>query len=175
VYVSEISKNTYVLNTTMVNFATAEQTCNDNGGHLITHASLAEQQEVEKYFSDMGYLFPSFHKNYWIGYMSEMWPNFRWIDRLENPGYTHWGKVNPNIADEPNNLYGSETCTIANASQTYQSAWGWSDEKCTMRAPFICKIRRKRPHRCCPWMPLRSLPPTCLLASAHRPATRLPA
>lgn len=140
-YVSENTKDTYVLNTSMVNFAHAEQTCNDNGGHLITLASIAEQVEVERYFVEMGYLFPSYHKFYWIGFRADTWDNFRFIDRLENPGYTHWGKVNPNIADEPNNLYGQENCAIANSSQSYSGAWGWSDEQCTMRAPFICKIR----------------------------------
>jgi hypothetical protein len=47
-YVSTATNNTYLLNTTSVGFVQAELSCNDQGGHLVTYGSFADQQEVEQ-------------------------------------------------------------------------------------------------------------------------------
>ncbi len=47
-YVSPTTNDTYILNTTSVGFVAAEFACNDQGGHLVTYATFAEQQEVEQ-------------------------------------------------------------------------------------------------------------------------------
>ncbi len=112
---------------------------------------------------DMGWLLPTFHKNYWIG-LNATTPasrdpagmvagvlttsspgHFAWLDQSAGaPGqgaYTHWGRAGG--LPEPNNLRGSENCGLANASQTYGAAWGWSDSNCRISAPFICKSLRE--------------------------------
>jgi hypothetical protein len=72
---------TYILNTERMNWTTGEQYCNDNGGHLVAYTSSEEQYSVERYFTDMGVLFPECHLNYWMGLTTEQWPNFYWTDK----------------------------------------------------------------------------------------------
>lgn len=52
--------------------------------------------------------------------------------------YVHWGQVGE--VPEPNNGTGFEVCGMANASMSYQDAWGWADVPCGLRAVFICKL-----------------------------------
>jgi hypothetical protein len=49
----------------------------------------------------------------------------------------HWGR--DGLVPEPSNTTGSEFCGVANVSQTYTRAWGWSDARCSMSAPFLCR------------------------------------
>lgn len=46
-YTSKVSNITYTLNTSATHFWGAQQSCNDNGGHLVSWRSLLENQEVE--------------------------------------------------------------------------------------------------------------------------------
>jgi hypothetical protein len=147
VYVSPKSNATYIYNNTQLNFVQAEQTCNDQGGHLVTYMDLNEQLEVEAYYSRMGYLFPRFSSFYWIGLRTQSWPNFIFIDRLDGGSYANWGTIPDGGLDEPNNIHGMEFCAGANFTELRANkAWGWSDELCTTRAAFMCKIRSER---CC--------------------------
>jgi hypothetical protein len=90
---------TFLLNVSYQGFAAAQQTCKDNGGHLASFSSEAEQAEVEKYYASQGFLFPSFHKFYWMGLNTSEWPiegtaNFSWWDKSPGPNnetYSHWG------------------------------------------------------------------------------------
>jgi hypothetical protein len=66
-YSSEVTNNTYILNQFVSNFTKAQEFCTDNGGHLAAFSSLEEQQEVEGYYIEMGYLLPTYHKSYYIG------------------------------------------------------------------------------------------------------------
>ena len=68
-YTTNSTDVTYYLNTTRSNFTYAENMCMRNGGHLASFTSAAEQLEVEEYYRDMGYLFPSYHVFYWSGLM----------------------------------------------------------------------------------------------------------
>ena len=43
-------------------FTDANSQCRLAGGSLVTHRSLALQLEVEKYYIDMGLLFPYYHR-----------------------------------------------------------------------------------------------------------------
>jgi hypothetical protein len=96
-----------------------------------------------QHFTKSGYLFPTFNSFYWIGLRTQAWPDFMFIDRAEAmEGYMHWGTI-PNGPNEPNNINGSEFCAGANYTEYHGGAWGWSDELCTLRAPFMCKIRRE--------------------------------
>lgn len=47
-YVSPKTNDTYLLNTTALNFVQAELSCNDQGGHLVTYGSFEEQRDVEE-------------------------------------------------------------------------------------------------------------------------------
>jgi hypothetical protein len=64
------TSNTYLLNTSAVPFSNASQSCRDNGGELVYYSSLAEQLEVEAYFTALGIFLPSYHRTYWIGLQS---------------------------------------------------------------------------------------------------------
>ncbi len=55
------------------------------------------------------------------------------------------GIYRPGNVMEPNRLRGPELCAVANASQSYQLAWGWSDELCAMQAAYICKLPLSSP------------------------------
>jgi hypothetical protein len=129
-----------------------------------------EQAEVEKYFADEGVLLAAYHKAYWLGLVavpptpstssySDARPSspggpqtpftsWRWLDFLPPPSrttYQHWGTLmlgNGKSRAEPNNLYPSEACAVANASQAFDdpAAWGWADASCGLRLPYICKI-----------------------------------
>jgi hypothetical protein len=135
----------YILNTTATSQGDASSTCNGIGGQLVAYRSLAEQVEVEGYFLQMGVLLPTFHKHYWTGLVSnnETWPRFNWTDKSVRPPsgitYIHWGR-GEGMA-EPNNNTGFEACGVANASQSFQEAWGWSDVQCGAKYVFICKIQ----------------------------------
>jgi hypothetical protein len=90
-YVNVTTNTTYILNTRKQNFSTAEQFCNDNGGHLASWATKDKQIEVEQAFIKMGVLFPECHKTYWMGLRARTWPRFSWLDSLlgapgEGPG-----------------------------------------------------------------------------------------
>ena len=60
---------------------------------------LVLQAEVEAYFAAQGYLFPHFHRFYWLGLNTSDWPHeglptFTWHDRSLGPNnatYEHWG------------------------------------------------------------------------------------
>ncbi len=54
--------------------------------------------------------------------------------------------LQPEVLQEPNNLGGKEFCAGANATMPPEDGiFGWSDEDCAIRTPFICKINRE----CC--------------------------
>lgn len=81
------------------------------------------------------------------------WPSFSWCEPAAPPvnGYTYtlWGKATPQNQAEPNNQLGAELCAVANYSQSHMGgqmqAWAWSDTRCNMTAPFICKMSRGWP------------------------------
>ena len=56
--------------------------------------------------------------------------------------YTHWGMDSSTNATEPNNLSGKEACGVANVTQEYEGAWGWSDTNCNNAFVHICRIMR---------------------------------
>lgn len=74
------------------------------------------------------------------------WSRFNWTEAGSAPitftSYQHWGRYREGslVSQEPNNRTRAEFCGVANASQTYQKAWGWADANCTLQAPFICKV-----------------------------------
>jgi hypothetical protein len=59
----------------------------------------------------------------------------------------------PDYLKEPNNLFGMEYCAGANASEMTGGMFGWSDERCTVRAPYMCKVTRESGQGpcCCSW------------------------
>ena len=56
-------------------------------------------------------------------------------------GYKHWG-MDAGVL-EPNNKQGLELCAVANASQAYSKAWGWSDTLCDKKFPMMCRMIRE--------------------------------
>ncbi len=142
-YVSS-SNDSFILHTTATDFATAERSCNMDGGHLVYYTSLAEQQEVEQYFVMLGVLYPSFTPAYWLGLRSSRiaWPRFEWMSYLapapDRDAYEHWG-----VGDtwrEPDNKAGGEYCGAANYTELFDEAWGWADNNCTQAMPYMCKV-----------------------------------
>ena len=91
-----------------------------------------------------GYLMPSFHTQYWIGLKASRPTRFSWLEPGQSAPsgqtYVHWGRNAPNGPAEPNNMAGDELCGTANFSQGYQRAAGWSDMRCNITAPSICRL-----------------------------------
>lgn len=54
--------NTFFLNTSYMNFSSAESACAASGGHLASYLSQQEQAEVEQFYIKNGYLLPAFHR-----------------------------------------------------------------------------------------------------------------
>jgi hypothetical protein len=55
---SNITANTYCLNTTRASHAGAQAACAARGGHLAIYNTIFEQQQVEQYFTGMGFMLP---------------------------------------------------------------------------------------------------------------------
>jgi hypothetical protein len=142
VYVSNTTNTTYILNTTAAGYATAAQVCNDNGGFLAAYTGVAEQAEVERFFSNMTYFVPAWHQSYWIGLrQAPSGGDFYWVDpRAVAAGnsYMHWGLDQPDFSSPVDG-----SCAAANSSYpTSDRAYMWSDANCTAALPFLCKIMR---------------------------------
>ena len=98
-----------------------------------------------------GFLFPDFHKNYWLGAIASPWPDFIWIESTIAPPsadtYTNWGVFKDSrgmTSNEPNNKMGSEFCSVANYTETSGGAWNWADTLCgDQQWPFICMVKRE--------------------------------
>jgi hypothetical protein len=123
---------------------------------MVSYQSLEEQVGVERYFYTAGLLIPTFHTTYWLGlYIANsdlrVWPSFMWLDgqpmpsthQLPKRSYGHWGLLdlaNGQRREEPNNMSPPEFCVVANASQEFGGAWGWSDTNCDDRRFSMCKV-----------------------------------
>jgi hypothetical protein len=101
------------------------------------------QADVEAYFTAMGYMIPSFHRAYWMGWNAQNWGAWRWIDptagSFSAAAYKHFDP------DEPSNGPGLKLCGAGNYSQAFDNAWGWMTASCGAKMPFICKMVSLRP------------------------------
>jgi hypothetical protein len=133
----------YVLNSTLLDFYAAQAACVRTGGNLVVYSSQGEQAEVENALKQQGGFAALGLKFYWIGYrVYAKWPAFVPIVASNvSITYTHWGVMQPQGLREPNAFTGLELCAGANGSQVYGGAWGWSDENCGLKAPFVCRLR----------------------------------
>jgi hypothetical protein len=123
----------YVYNSSQLDYFAAKATCASMRGTLVVYNSLQEQNEVEQSLIKQGALEQPYYKFYWMGYqVLTMWPSF--TAAASGSTYRHWGRM------QPDQKTGLELCAGANYSLIYQGAWGWSDEPCGLRAPFICKL-----------------------------------
>jgi hypothetical protein len=179
-YTSKAFNNTYRFNNQPMGQADAQARCSDQGGHLVSYTAQSEQGEVEKYFQDQGYLFPYYHKNYWLGAMASPWPTFVWMDPTtlapSTDTYQNWGMYvdSKGSFNEPNNREGSEFCAVANFTESIGATWGWADSACTGRAwPFICMTKREHLATLIPNSPLLYLQHSAIPEYCSRP--RLPA
>jgi hypothetical protein len=105
--------------------------------------SQSEQAEVERSFQGQGAFAATNVRFYWIGFrVYARWPTFSpVVANNRSTTFFHWGTMVPQGIKEPNAITGLEFCAGANASEAYGGAWGWSDENCGVRAPFVCKLR----------------------------------
>jgi hypothetical protein len=100
---------------------------------------------VEQWYARQGYLLPSFHRAYWMGYTNPSKDGTTWVwtdsslttlngtsgvqpDSTisgDDSSYKHWGMLVQVVNgasssfSEPNNRGGSEFCAAANFSQAY--------------------------------------------------------
>jgi hypothetical protein len=147
-YESAATQSSYVLNTNPMNQKDAEQFCRDNGMHLVTWESRAEQNEVEVAFQSKFQLQPPYHSAYWMGLRIKKgaWnkTGFTPLDNAyalvyKEPNgsiYTNWANT------EPNNARGNEMCSVGNWTMRNGTVetWGWQDAQCQQRLPAICKL-----------------------------------
>jgi hypothetical protein len=107
-----------------------------------THPEIRRQEEqnlVENAFLKMGVLLPSYHKNYWMGLNTTMWPVFMWVDPLvpqtdSKGAYSNWA------TGEPNNQNAPEFCGSGDLQRTRMGAAGWADMNCNTDLAYICKM-----------------------------------
>lgn len=128
--------NIFMLNTTRMTQRQAAAACNLEGGQLVSYETRDEQVEVETFFTQRGFLLPSFHKTYWLGLSATTWPQFSWADRSQSVSYQNWGDMQPNRAPSPG------LCSYANYTLSKGSppAWGWDDTNCDSdMSIFMCK------------------------------------
>jgi hypothetical protein len=130
--------------------------------HASLPAVLTLQAEVEAFYINNGYMFPSFHKFYWMGLRAasslrpsdlmalsgNTWPSFSYIDGSPSPGggvFAHWGRYQPLNYPEPDNRFAPELCAGGNATEAFGTprAWGWADTRCNGTFPFICRLQRE--------------------------------
>lgn len=136
-------------NPNMRTFDDASAHCKSLGGHLASYTTLAEQQEVEAYFTTGGFLIPKYHRYYWLGLKAVGPKNFNWVDptmpKLSAPdSFKWWGMTKPDNTPEPNNFAGNELCAVGNFTEARKNAWGWADTGCTSQYVSICRMMGKR-------------------------------
>ena len=93
-----------------------------------------------------GLLLPAYHQLYYIGLRVTVRPTFAWMDpsvTLSSGGYLNWGTLMPGNISEPNNRVPPENCGVANFTERYNGAFGWSDTQCNITAPFMCRMARE--------------------------------
>jgi hypothetical protein len=146
-----------------------QKKCNNMRGHLAAYTIITEQQEVERFYVDEGFLYPEFNVLYWFGLVSTAatWPSFRWQDKqFPAPNattYRNWGTLKVELPEgtlaypEPNK-YDSplEVCSGANASEARVKSWGWADVKCDLNFTAICRIAKKGPCQLPPYTDKKS-------------------
>jgi hypothetical protein len=132
-------------------FLDAELACQMHGGHLATYTSQMEQQEVEKYYTEGGYWFPTNFKFYWFGLRASNWPSFAWVDKMfptpSAKSYRNWGSyTEPGKQPVAEPLYPTGTpptmCAGGNFTQTTNGAFGWADTTCSHMYQAICRVQR---------------------------------
>jgi hypothetical protein len=133
-------------------FEEAEQACQMHGGHLATYTSQLEQQEVEKFYTEGGYWFPTNFKFYWLGLKATNWPSFAWVDKMFPPptarSYRNWGSfVEPGKMPVAEPFYATGTpptmCAGGNFTQSIAGVFGWADTTCTDMYQAICRVQRE--------------------------------
>ena len=102
---------------------------------------------LPQFFISNGYMLVDYYKVYWLGMRAEPFPDYKWLD----PGadilqlsssYKHWGVTDE--GREPQAGKGMvKECGVANASLSYEDAWGWSAEGCANKNVFMCKAAGK--------------------------------
>jgi hypothetical protein len=133
-YQSLKTNTTYTINVSPMTQAEAADFCASQGGHPVYYTSLAEQQEVEAWFTKQGVLIPSYHQLYWLGLTTYNWPNFQTLDKsLPQPSrlsYTHWAESEPKDGQQ---------CAGAHVNLAYGNAWGWMDADCSSKGVALCR------------------------------------
>ncbi|XP_071826232.1 galactose-specific lectin nattectin-like [Apostichopus japonicus] len=114
----------YSFKTEVVNFETAREICQADGGDLTSIMTRSENIYVGNMADG---------QRSWIGGIrtksDAVTTSFRWVSR-EPWGFTSWRKR------EPNNWGGREHCIETNF---VRRAW-WNDHFCTKEKPFVCEI-----------------------------------
>ena len=100
---------------------------------------------MEEYYISNGYILPQYHKQYWMGLNSSanIFPNFTWLtpdvdSAVYLADYSHWGTSQP-LNDE------TKMCAGGNFNKSYDEAWGWANDECTLPYIFMCRIMRELP------------------------------
>lgn len=102
-YVSPNTNDTYILNTTSAGFVAAEFACNDQGGHLVTYASFAEQQEVEQVRAAAGH-------GWAAAGQQAMWCRYCWLELHST--HCQWQCLLLLLSPKPGILWHTHTTAI---------------------------------------------------------------
>ncbi|KAG8434489.1 hypothetical protein GDO86_012750 [Hymenochirus boettgeri] len=130
-----------------VTFAEAQEQCKQDGGHLMTIRSEAEQHFIERLIQSITVS----DGDFWLGLSrtedemensSDCQSLYTWVDGSK-PTFWNW------YADEPS--CGSEVCVVMYHQPSAVPGVGghykfqWNDDRCNMRNNFICKYSLEKP------------------------------
>ncbi len=87
-YKSTVTNNTFTFNLGPGTQAAAEASCQTQGAHLAVFVSDAEQADVEAYYRSSGWLFPKYHKSWYIGLNLNTSSAWVWTDGSATGGRT---------------------------------------------------------------------------------------
>jgi len=111
--------NCYLFGTEKMNFAEAQQFCEENGGTLAEPRRARETNVINRMINK-----EAGNNNYWIGLTDRREEGtFTWMSDNSEVSYTNWDKR------EPNNAWGREDCAHLRKSKSFK----WNDSNCEAR------------------------------------------
>jgi len=111
--------NCYLFGGDKMNFAEAQQFCEENGGKLAEPRRQRETNVINRMINK-----EAGESNYWIGLTdNDNEGSYTWLSDGTDVDYSNWNK------GEPNNAWGNEHCALLRKARSFE----WNDSNCNGR------------------------------------------